>query len=87
MRKKIEHFVDDKETKTRQEKPHEPVSDEDLEVMMRWYELAFYLEKIQMEGLKNHIKLLKEHLTGVLRFWNNGYKLVKKDLRFLRILI
>ena len=29
MRKKIELFVDDEEMETRQEKPHEPVSDEE----------------------------------------------------------
>ena len=45
MRKKIEPFVDDEIMEPRQEEPKEPVSDEELDVMMRWYELAFYLEK------------------------------------------
>ena len=33
MRKKIELFVDDEEMETRQEKPHEPVSDEETGVL------------------------------------------------------
>lgn len=58
MRKKIEPFVDDEETRTRQEKPYEPVSDEELDVMMRWYELAFYLEKNPDGNIKEPYKIV-----------------------------
>ena len=39
MRKKIEPFVDDEMMEPRQEEPKEPVSYEEVEVMMRWYGL------------------------------------------------
>ena len=58
MRKKIEPFVDDEEMETRQEKPYEPVSDEELDVMMRWYELAFYLEKNPDGSIKEPYKIV-----------------------------
>ena len=86
MRKKIEPFVDDEIMEPRQEEPKEPVSDEELDVMMRWYELAFYLEKNRMVVLKNRIKSLKEPLTGARLCWKNGRKNAKKDLRFLSII-
>lgn len=86
MRKKIEPFVDDEMMEPRQEEPKEPVSDEELDVMMRWYELAFYLEKIRMVVLKNRIKSLVEPLTGARLCWKNGRKNAKKDLRFLSII-
>lgn len=59
MRKKIELFVDDEEMETRQEKPYEPVSDEELDVMMRWYELAFYLEKNPDGSIKEPYKIVE----------------------------
>lgn len=86
MRKKIEPFVDDEIMEPRQKEPKEPVSDEELDVMMRWYELAFYLEKNRMVVLKNRIKSLKEPLTGARLCWKNGRKKAKKDLRFLSII-
>lgn len=85
MRKKIEPFVDDEMMEPRQEEVKEPVSDEELDVMMRWYELAFYLEKNRMVVLKNRIKLLMELLIGVHQYWKNGRKNAKKDLRFLSV--
>ena len=58
MRKKIEPFVDDAEMETRQEKPHEPVSDEEVEVMMRWYGLLSYLEKNPDGSIKEPYKIV-----------------------------
>ena len=86
MRKKIEPFVDDEIMEPRQEEPKEPVSDEEVDVMMRWYGLLSYLEKNRMVVLKNRIKSLKEPLTGARLCWKNGRKNAKKDLRFLSII-
>ncbi len=59
MRKKIEPFVDDEEMETRQEKPNEPVSDEEVEVMMRWYGLLSYLEKNADGSIKEPYKIVE----------------------------
>ena len=59
MRKKIEPFVDDEEMETRQEKPNEPVSDEEVEVMMRWYGLLSYLEKNADGIIKETYKIVE----------------------------
>lgn len=58
MRKKIEPFVDDEMMEPRQEEVKEPVSDEELDVMMRWYELAFYLEKKPDGSIKEPYKII-----------------------------
>ena len=77
MRKKIEHFVDDEEMETRQEKPYEPVSDEEVEVMMRWYELAFYLEKNPDGSIKEPYKIVEgapDWCPSILEQWIQARK-------------
>lgn len=78
MRKKIEPFVDDEEMETRPEKPHEPVSDEELDVMMRWYELAFYLEKNPDGSIKEPYKIVEgapDWCPAMLEKWKEKRKM------------
>ena len=78
MRKKIEPFVDDEEMETRQEKPYEPVSDEELDVMMRWYELAFYLEKNPDGSIKEPYKIVDgapDWCPAMLEKWKEKRKM------------
>ncbi len=78
MRKKIELFVDDEEMETRQEKPYEPVSDEELDVMMRWYELAFYLEKNPDGSIKEPYKIVDgapDWCPAMLEKWKEKRKM------------
>ena len=62
MREKIEPFVDDEETRTRQEKLHEPVSDEEDDGHDRWYLLLLYLEKDSHGRLKEPYKIEDSNL-------------------------
>ena len=78
MRKKIELFVDDEEMETRQEKPYEPVSDEELDVMMRWCELAFYLEKNPDGSIKEPYKIVDgapDWCPAMLEKWKEKRKM------------
>ena len=77
MRKKIEHFVDDEKRKTRQEKPNEPVSDEEVEVMMRWYGLLSYLEKNSDGSIKEPYKIVEgapDWCPAMLEKWKEKRK-------------
>lgn len=77
MRKKIEPFVDDEIMEPRQEEPKEPVSDEELDVMMRWYELAFYLEKNPDGSIKEPYKIVEgapDWCPSILEKWKEKRK-------------
>lgn len=77
MREKIEPFVDDEEMETRQEKPNEPVSDEEVEVMMRWYGLLSYLEKNSDGSIKEPYKIVEgapDWCPAMLEKWKEKRK-------------
>ena len=78
MRKKIEPFVDDEETRTRQEKPHEPVSDEEDDGHDRWYLLLLYLEKDSYGRLKEPYKIVDgapDWCPAMLEKWKEKRKM------------
>lgn len=77
MREKIEPFVDDEETRTRQEKLHEPVSDEEDDGHDRWYLLLLYLEKDSHGRLKEPYKIVEgapDWCPSVLERWKEARK-------------
>ena len=81
MREKIEPFVDDEEMETRQEKPNEPVSDEEVEVMMRWYGLLSYLEKNSDGSIKEPYKIVEgapDWCPAMLEKWKEKRKRAHK---------
>ena len=81
MRKKIEPFVDDEIMEPRQEEPKEPVSDEEVEVMMRWYGLLSYLEKNPDGSVKEPYKIIDgapDWCPSILEQWVEARKEVFK---------
>ena len=77
MRKKIEPFVDDEIMEPRQEEPKEPVSDEEVEVMMRWYGLLSYLEKKPDGSVKEPYKIIDgapDWCPSILEQWVEARK-------------
>ena len=78
MRKKIEPFVDDEETRTRQEKAYEPVSDEEDDGHDRWYLLLLYLEKDSHGRLKEPYKIVDgapDWCPAMLEKWKEKRKM------------
>ena len=63
---------------TRPEKQHEPESDEELDVMMRLYELAFYLEKNPDGSIKEPYKIVEgapDWCPAMLEKWKEKRKM------------
>ena len=70
--------MDDEETRTRQEKAYEPVSDEEDDGHDRWYLLLLYLEKDSYGRLKEPYKIVDgapDWCPAMLEKWKEKRKM------------